>query len=69
MERKKEEDEREANAMLAGGATVAVLGIVGAITSGAICPVCVVTVPVLLGVGVARKVRAARRRPRAKDVI
>lgn len=66
MDRKKE-DNNEANAMLAGGATVAAIGIAGAIVSGAVCPVCVVAAPVLLGIGAARKIRAARRRSGAKD--
>jgi hypothetical protein len=67
MEQKKKEDDREANAMLAGGATIAAIGIAGAV-AGAMCPICVVAAPVLIGIGVTRKIRAARRRARPKDV-
>jgi hypothetical protein len=66
MERTKE-DNNEANAMLAGGAAIAAIGIAGAIVGGAVCPVCVVAAPALLGIGAARKIRAARRRARAHD--
>jgi hypothetical protein len=60
-----DEDKNEANAMLAGGATVAALGLLGALVSGAICPVCVIAAPALIGIGAARKIRAARRAARA----
>lgn len=54
-------DSDDANAMLLGGAAIAAIGVVGAVASGAVCPVCIVAVPVLVGIGVARKVRARRR--------
>jgi hypothetical protein len=65
MERTKE-DNNQANAMRAGGAAIAAIGVAGAIMGGALCPVCVVAAPALLGIGAVRKIRAARRRARAR---
>jgi hypothetical protein len=67
MVERTKEDNNEANTMLAGGATIAAIGIAGAIAGGAVCPVCVVAAPLLLGIGVARKIRAAKRKARAED--
>jgi hypothetical protein len=60
-------DNNEANTMLAGGAAIAAIGIAGAIVGGAVCPVCIVAAPALLGIGAARKIRAARARTRAAE--
>lgn len=71
MERKKDEEtgtdrNAEANSLIASGAGIAAIGIAGAMVSGAVCPVCVVAAPALLGLGAVRKLRAAKRRAEAK---
>jgi len=55
-------ESEEANALLASGAGIAALGVIGAIVGGAVCPVCVVVAPALLGLGAIRKLRAAKRK-------
>ena len=41
----------DANAMLLAGAGIGVIGVVGAVLGSAVCPVCVIAAPTLLGVG------------------
>lgn len=53
---------RDATELMLSGAAIAVLGAVGAAVSGAVCPVCVVAAPALLGVGAFRRSRATRVR-------
>lgn len=53
--------DREANATLLTGASVAAIGALGAVM-GAVCPLCVVAAPALLGVGAIQKWRARARR-------
>jgi len=48
----------DANKLLAGGIGIGAIGVLGALT-GAVCPVCVVAAPVLLGAGAYKKWRAA----------
>lgn len=62
------EEKAEANAMLAGGAAIAAIGVAGAVASGAVCPVCVVAAPLLLGIGAVRRIRAARQRSTTEGV-
>lgn len=45
------------NSLLAYGLTVGAVGLAGAAV-GAVCPLCVVAAPALLGLGVAQKLRA-----------
>jgi hypothetical protein len=55
------EERRDANAMIAGGVGVGALGAVLAALGGAVCPVCVVAAPALVGVGAFKRWRARRR--------
>ena len=55
------EETRDANAMIAAGAGIGLLGVVTAAIGGAVCPVCVVAAPALVGVGALRRWRNRRR--------
>jgi len=55
------EAKKEANALLAGGVGIGVLGAAMAAVGGAVCPVCVVAAPALLGAGAWKRWRASRR--------
>ncbi len=55
-------ERKDANAMMATGAGIAVIGIAGAVIGGAACPICVVAAPALLGIGAVRRLRARKRR-------
>lgn len=54
----------DANKLLAGGIGIGAIGVLGALT-GAVCPVCVVAAPVLLGAGAYKKWRAAAAKTEA----
>lgn len=60
--KKPQDEQAEANSFLATGASVAAIGVAGAVIGGAVCPVCVVAAPALLGVGVWKRLRAKRDR-------
>ncbi|MBX7143702.1 MAG: hypothetical protein K1X79_04560 [Oligoflexia bacterium] len=51
----KGQQEREANTCMALGAGVGVLGAASAALTGALCPLCVVVAPGLIGLGAYRK--------------
>jgi len=51
-----------ANEMLAAGGALAVFGTLGTLLTGAVCPVCVVGTPLLLGGGVVKKIRKQFRK-------
>lgn len=55
-------ERREATELIVSGVGVGVLGTVAAAISGAVCPVCVVAAPALIGVGAYRRWRASRLR-------
>ena len=55
-----ERDRKDADAMLASGAGVALIGALSFAVGGAVCPVCVVAAPALLAVGAVRRLRARR---------
>jgi hypothetical protein len=57
-----EREIRDANAMLRAGAGIGAIGAFGLVAFGAVCPVCVVAAPVLLGVGAVRRWRGRRQR-------
>jgi hypothetical protein len=65
-DRAEQESSAEANTLLLGGVGIAAIGIAGAIVGAAVCPVCVVAAPALLGLGAMRKIQAARRRASSK---
>lgn len=67
-EHAKQQEKRDASAMMMTGAGIGVLGAVAAAIGGAVCPLCVVAAPALLGVGAFRRWRASRADPhRAKE--
>ena len=57
-----EAEKREATELIASGVGIGVLGTIAAAISGAVCPVCVVGAPALIGVGAYRRWRASRPR-------
>lgn len=58
---KDDDKQREANTLLATGAGIAAIGVAGAVLGGAVCPVCVVAAPALLGIGAWKRLVAKRR--------
>jgi hypothetical protein len=54
----------DANTLLAGGFGIGAFGLISAAIGGAVCPVCVVAAPVLLGVGAYKRWSLASRRTR-----
>lgn len=58
-------DKRDANALMLGGVGVAAIGVLGAAIGGAVCPVCIVAAPAMLGLGAFRRLRAARLEARS----
>lgn len=61
---KKTSSESTANALLAAGGTAGAMGVAGAALTGALCPLCIVATPVLLGAGMVKKLwerRASKR--------
>lgn len=56
-----DKEKRDANTMMVTGAGIGVFGAVAAAIGGAVCPVCVVAAPALLGVGAFRRWRNTRR--------
>jgi hypothetical protein len=58
-EQRKVEQRKEANSFIATGVGVAAIGAVSAVIGGAICPMCVVAAPALLGVGAVQRIRLA----------
>lgn len=58
----REDEVRDANSMIASGIGVGVLGAVAAAISGAVCPVCIVAVPALVGAGAYKRWRASTQR-------
>ena len=53
---------RDASSMIASGIGIGVLGAAAAAISGAVCPVCIVAVPALVGAGAYKCWRARRQR-------
>ena len=62
-DREKDAGANDANSLIVGGLGIGAFGIISAAVGGAVCPVCVVAAPALLGVGAYRRWKA-RRRPR-----
>ena len=50
------------------GVGIGLFGVVSAAIGGAVCPICVVAAPLLLGVGAVRTVQASRKRAKAQKV-
>ncbi|MBS2019905.1 MAG: hypothetical protein JST00_43985 [Deltaproteobacteria bacterium] len=58
-----ETPKRQSTEYLVAGASVGVLGVVGAVVGAAACPVCVVATPALLGVGLYKRWRERQVSP------
>lgn len=54
-------EKREANACIGLGLGVGALGVGGALLSAAICPICVVVAPGLVGTGVIKRIKLRNR--------
>ncbi len=55
-----EKDRGSGNELLASGLGVGAVGALGALVTGAVCPLCIVATPALLGVGLVQKWYARR---------
>ncbi len=55
------EQVQEANGMLSMGAGIGAIGALSALAFGAVCPICVVATPALVGVGLYKRMRLHRR--------
>lgn len=55
----------DANTMLLGGLGIGAFGLVSAAIGGAVCPVCVVAAPALLGIGAFKRWKEHRAREQA----
>ncbi|MGE0328159.1 MAG: hypothetical protein AB7K71_25690 [Polyangiaceae bacterium] len=51
---------KDGNAFLASGLGIGAFGVASGVLLGAVCPVCVVATPALIGAGVYKRVRAWR---------
>lgn len=51
----KTQEKKDANTVIALGAGVGVLGTAGAIITGAVCPLCIIVTPGLIGFGAYRR--------------
>jgi hypothetical protein len=54
----------DANSLILGGLGIGAFGLISAAIGGAVCPVCVVAAPALLGVGAYQRWKASTRRAR-----
>ena len=53
-------EQEDASALVVSGIGIGVLGAIGAVIGGTVCPVCVVAAPALIGIGAFKRWRAAR---------
>ncbi len=60
QERLASEEREQGNAYLGYGLGIGALGVVASVVGLAVCPVCVVATPALLGAGVYKRLRARR---------
>jgi hypothetical protein len=57
------ETQTDANTLILGGLGIGAFGVISAAIGGAVCPVCVVAAPALLGIGAYKRWKAAKRPP------
>ncbi len=57
-----DEEDRESAKLLWAGAGIGAIGVASAIAGAAVCPVCVVAAPALLGAGAFKRWRARRQK-------
>lgn len=55
-----DEARRDANAAMGTGFGIGALGVASATLLGAVCPICVVAAPALIGYGVFKRIQCAR---------
>jgi len=60
-EKQIDEDCANANNLLAAGASAGAIGTVGMLMTGAVCPLCIIATPLLLGVGLLKRMNAKRK--------
>ena len=63
-----DESRSSANNLLAAGASAGAIGTAGALITGAVCPLCIVATPVLLGVGLVKRMNIKRKQKRLVEV-
>lgn len=56
-----EAERKEANTLMLGGLGLGAIGVLGAVVGAAVCPVCIVAAPTMLGLGAYRRWRTAKR--------
>ena len=61
-QREIDSEKREANSCIGLGLGVGALGVGGALLSAAVCPICVVVAPALVGAGMIKRIKIAKRR-------
>lgn len=57
---KVDESRTDANYLLAAGASAGAIGTAGALIAGAVCPLCIVATPLLLGAGLFKRMKLKR---------
>ena len=57
-----------ANNLLAAGASAGAVGTAGLLITGAACPLCIIATPVLLGVGLVKRLSAKRKQKKLVEV-
>lgn len=70
MEARQDIDESrlDANYLLAGGASAGAIGTAGVLITGAVCPLCIVATPLLLGAGLFKRMKLKRDQKKLSGV-
>ena len=63
---KNEKEYDTGNTCLVAGFGIGALGVTGAVTAGAVCPLCVIATPALLGIGAFQKLRYSKNKNQLK---
>jgi len=63
-----DESRSDANNLLAAGASAGAIGTAGALITGAVCPLCIIATPVLLGVGFLKRMKVNRAQKKLVEV-
>ena len=58
-------ERRDANGLIGAGLGIGAFGAATAAAFGAVCPVCIVATPLLVGAGAVKRMRVARRQRKA----
>ena len=57
-----------ANNLLAAGASAGAVGTAGLLITGAVCPLCIIATPLLLGAGIVKRISAKRKQNKRIEV-